>query len=183
MPTYQKTPVVHRNAAQHVPERQGWSLAVGHGAIRSCLRPQSALHPRATSLVVRVHMGARVERLVMLNIKSMAFDELVKVKAKIDLEIELRAAKERSRLIEAVAKLRKLTVMKATAVRVTRATRAHSLKGRKLPPLYRNPRIARRPGRDVASGHGGLLRPSKAARSWRRSRSSNRQLRTGRTGW
>jgi DNA-binding protein H-NS len=76
----------------------------------------------------------------MLNIKSMSFDALVKAKARIDAEIELRAAKERSRLIEAVAKLRKLTVMKVAAVRVTRATRAHSLKGRKLPPLYRNPK-------------------------------------------
>ncbi len=76
----------------------------------------------------------------MLNMKSMAFNELVKAKAKIDAEIELRAAKERSRLIEAVASLRKLTAMKSTAARATRASRAHSLKGRKLPPLYRNPK-------------------------------------------
>jgi DNA-binding protein H-NS len=85
-------------------------------------------------------MGARVERLVMLKIKSMAFSELVKVKAKIDAEMELRAAKERSRLIEAVAKLRKLAAKKSIVAPATRATRAHSLKGRKLPPLYRNPK-------------------------------------------
>jgi DNA-binding protein H-NS len=76
----------------------------------------------------------------MLKIKSMAFDELVKVKARIDAEIELRAAKERSRLIEAVAKLRKLTATRSIAAPLARAGRAHSLKGRKLPPLYRNPK-------------------------------------------
>lgn len=73
----------------------------------------------------------------MLNIKSMAFDDLVKAKARIDAEIELRAAKERSRLIEAVGELRRLSAMKATVVR---ATRPHALKGKKLPPLYRNPK-------------------------------------------
>jgi DNA-binding protein H-NS len=76
----------------------------------------------------------------MVQIKSMAFDDLVKMKAKIDAEIELRAAKERSRLIDAVAKLRRLTAMKSTAVRVVRTTGAHALKGRKLKPLYRNPK-------------------------------------------
>ena len=76
----------------------------------------------------------------MVQIKSMAFDDLVKMKAKIDTEIELRAAKERSRLIDAVAKLRRLTAMKSTAVRVVRTTGAHALKGRKLKPLYRNPK-------------------------------------------
>ena len=76
----------------------------------------------------------------MLNIKSMGFDDLVKAKAKIDAEIELRAAKERGRLIEAVGKLRRLAAMKASAARVSRATRSHALKGKKLPPLYRNPK-------------------------------------------
>ena len=77
------------------------------------------------------------ERSVMLKIKSMAFDELVKTKAKIDAEIELRAARERSRLIEAVGKLRKFSATNST---VSLRARPHSLKGKKLPPLYHNPK-------------------------------------------
>ena len=76
----------------------------------------------------------------MLNIKSMAFDDLVKAKARIDAEIELRAARERSRLMEAVGKLRRLAAMKSS---VGRVGRAHALKGKKLPPLYRNPKNRR----------------------------------------
>ena len=44
----------------------------------------------------------------MLKVKSMAFNELVKAKAKIEAELELRAAKERSRLIEAIGRLRRI---------------------------------------------------------------------------
>ena len=73
----------------------------------------------------------------MLKIKSMAFNELVKTKAKIDAEIELRGAKERARLIEAIGKLRRVPAMKSTA---GGSARPHALKGKKLPPLYRNPR-------------------------------------------
>ena len=41
----------------------------------------------------------------MLKVKSMAFDELLVAKRKIETEIELRSARDRSRLIEAVGKL------------------------------------------------------------------------------
>ena len=73
----------------------------------------------------------------MLKVKSMAFNELVKAKAKIEAELELRAAKERSSLIEAIGKLRRLSVTKSNGVG---AGRPHALKGKKLPPLYRNPK-------------------------------------------
>lgn len=73
----------------------------------------------------------------MLKVKSMAFNELVKAKAKIDAELELRAAKERSSLIEAIGRLRRLS---ATTSNGNGKGRPHALKGRKLPPLYRNPK-------------------------------------------
>ncbi len=73
----------------------------------------------------------------MLQVKSMAFNELVKAKAKIEAELELRAAKERSRLIDAIGRLRK---MSATQLNGTSTGRPHALKGKKLPPLYRNPK-------------------------------------------
>ena len=41
----------------------------------------------------------------MLEIKSLSFDELIKVKTKVEAEIELRDAKERARLIDAIATL------------------------------------------------------------------------------
>jgi DNA-binding protein H-NS len=73
----------------------------------------------------------------MLKVKSMAFNELVKAKAKIEAELELRAAKERSRLIDAIGRLRKLS---ATQMNGVGTGRPHALKGKKLPPLYRNPK-------------------------------------------
>ena len=71
----------------------------------------------------------------MLKVKSMAFNELVKAKAKIEAELELRAAKERSRLIDAIGRLRRLSATKSNG-----AGRPHALKGKKPPPLYRNPK-------------------------------------------
>ena len=73
----------------------------------------------------------------MLNVKSMTFDKLLTAKGKIDAEIELRSAKERSRLIEAIGELR--TISSATS-RTRLHARPHALKGRKLPALYRNPK-------------------------------------------
>ena len=70
----------------------------------------------------------------MLKIKSMPIDQLVKVKAKIDAEIELRAMRERSRLIEVIGKLQGTSAVKS------HVARGHSLRGKKLPPLYRNPK-------------------------------------------
>lgn len=69
----------------------------------------------------------------MMKIKSMPIDQLVVVKARIDAEIELRALKERSLLIEAIRALRKGPSSKLGL------GRALSLKGKKLEPLYRNP--------------------------------------------
>ena len=73
----------------------------------------------------------------MLKVKSMAFDELLRAKGKIETEIELRSAKERSRLIEAIGELRTGTAAHSSSAR---NARPHALKGKKLPPLYRNPK-------------------------------------------
>ena len=73
----------------------------------------------------------------MLNVKSMTFDKLVMAKGVIETEIELRSARERSRLIEAIGELRTVSAAKsATALHA----RPHALKGKKLPPRFRNPK-------------------------------------------
>src|SRR5918992_6230767 len=73
----------------------------------------------------------------MLKVKSMAFDELVVAKGKIETEIELRSARDRSRLIKAIGELRKAAALKSATVG---HARPHALKGKKLPPRYRNPK-------------------------------------------
>ena len=73
----------------------------------------------------------------MLKVKSMAFDELLVVKGKIEVEIELRSAKERSRLIEEIGKLRGVAAVRSAT---TLGARPHALKGKKLPARYRNPK-------------------------------------------
>jgi DNA-binding protein H-NS len=73
----------------------------------------------------------------MVNVKSMTFDKLLLAKGKIDAEIELRSARERSRLIEAIGALRIASAAKSAA---PLRTRPHALRGKKLPPLYRNPK-------------------------------------------
>ena len=73
----------------------------------------------------------------MLDVKSMTFDKLLMAKGKIETEIELRAAKERSRLIEAIGQLRTGAATQSSAAR---NARPHALKGKKLPPRYRNPK-------------------------------------------
>lgn len=70
----------------------------------------------------------------MLKVKSLSFNELIKVKAKVDAEVELRSARERARLIDAIKFFR------GSAKRKRVAARPHALKGRKLPALYRNPK-------------------------------------------
>jgi DNA-binding protein H-NS len=73
----------------------------------------------------------------MLKVKLMAFDELLVAKGKIETELELRSARDRSRLIEAIGELRGAAAVKSvTAIHV----RPHALKGKKLPPRYRNPK-------------------------------------------
>ena len=73
----------------------------------------------------------------MLNVKSMTFDRLVMAKGVIETEIELRSARERSRLIEAIGELRDVAAVKVASAR---HARPHALKGKKLPPRYRNPK-------------------------------------------
>ena len=73
----------------------------------------------------------------MLKVKSMAFDELLIAKGKIETEIELRSARERTRLIKAIGELRTGAAAQSSAAR---NARRHALKGKKLPPLYRNPK-------------------------------------------
>ena len=73
----------------------------------------------------------------MLKIKSMAFDKLLIAKGAIDAEIELRSARERSRLIEALGNLQTVSAGKSAP---SLNGRTHALKGRKLPPRYRNPK-------------------------------------------
>src|SRR4249919_2158550 len=73
----------------------------------------------------------------MLKVKSMTFDKLLMAKGKIDAEIELRSARERTRLIEAIGQLRTGSAARSAT---HRHARPHALKGRKLPPLYRNPK-------------------------------------------
>src|SRR5690349_13428254 len=76
----------------------------------------------------------------MLNVKSMSFDKLLTAKGKIGTEIELRSARERSRLIEAIGELRNSAV--TNSAKEIHA-RPHALKGKKLPPRYRNPKNRR----------------------------------------
>ena len=72
----------------------------------------------------------------MVNVKSMTLGKLLIAKGKIETEIELRSARERSRLIEAIGELQ----IASSARPAARYARPHALKGKKLPPRYRNPK-------------------------------------------
>ena len=110
----------------------------------------------------------------MLKVKSMAFDELLVAKGKIETEIELRSARERSRLIEAIGELRSVAAAKSATALMLGPMLS---KVRNFPRATAIPRTARKPGQDGAIGQGGSSRRLKAARSWRRSRSDRyRQL-------
>ena len=74
-----------------------------------------------------------------MKIKSMAFDDLVAMRAQLDAEIEIRISKQRMMLIEAIADLRGAVPGRAGS---ERRGKSHPLKGRELPPLYRNPKNA-----------------------------------------
>jgi DNA-binding protein H-NS len=73
----------------------------------------------------------------MVNVKSMTFDKLLITKGKIETEIELRSAEQRSQLLKAIGKLGRGTATKSD---VADHGRPHALKGRKLSPQYRNPK-------------------------------------------
>lgn len=72
-----------------------------------------------------------------MKIKSMAFNQLIMIRAQIQAEIETRIARQRIELIEAIGELRKTSPDKS---RSTRDGRSHPLKDQKLPPRYRNPK-------------------------------------------
>lgn len=60
---------------------------------------------------------------------------MITAKARINAEIELRVATERATLLEVMRGIRKLSSAREAGVGYQ-----HKLKGRKLPPLYRNPK-------------------------------------------
>src|SRR4029450_8119231 len=94
------------------------------GFLFSLIRPQSpiaSMRQFFSSLVWGG--GGALERSVMLKVKAMAFNELVKAKAKIEAELELRAAKERSSLIEAIGRLRRLSAAQAHGSRTSQDER------------------------------------------------------------
>lgn len=68
-----------------------------------------------------------------MKIGSMSFEDLVKTKARLEAEIEVRVANERRQLLSAMSRL--------NSAKAGRAGPALSspMKGKKLPPLYRNP--------------------------------------------
>jgi DNA-binding protein H-NS len=71
----------------------------------------------------------------MKALRLMTYVELIGAKAKIDIAIRKRDAKERRQLEKTIIAMRLLgkSSNKATS------TRGHALKGRKLKPKYRNP--------------------------------------------
>lgn len=69
----------------------------------------------------------------MKQIRSMSFEELVNTRAQIEAAIELHVARERQML------MRILEGNNLPAGRSARNKAAHPLKGKKLPPKYRNP--------------------------------------------
>lgn len=71
----------------------------------------------------------------MKNIQSMSFEELIRARADIETAIELHAAQERRELIAALKQIDFHRRLNDEDLRP-----AHALKGKKLPPLYRNPK-------------------------------------------
>lgn len=71
----------------------------------------------------------------MKDIQSMSFEELIRARASIEAAIELHAARERRELF---AILKQVDSHREANGKEFHA--AHALKGRKLPPLYRNPK-------------------------------------------
>lgn len=78
--------------------------------------------------------GCHRKRLFFVKqIRSMTFEELVYARAQIVAALELHHARERRALINI------LEGRKAPAVGSTRDAEVHPLKGKRLPPKYRNP--------------------------------------------
>ena len=73
----------------------------------------------------------------MKMIKSMTIDELIVKKAQIEAAIQRHVANERQLLMKAIDRI---SVKKSPKPGRKRTTHPNSLKGKKLPPLYRNPK-------------------------------------------
>lgn len=71
-----------------------------------------------------------------MKLKTLRFEELLAIKARVEAEIELRIAKERHELVLAIGRLGGISGR--VGIRA-KGSRAGALRGRKLPPLYRNP--------------------------------------------
>ncbi|TAJ84681.1 H-NS histone family protein [Reyranella sp.] len=71
----------------------------------------------------------------MKSIRSMSFEELVKTRAEIEAAIDLHLAQDRQNLMAA---LKEVGSQRSENGKQPRGS--HALKGRKLPPLYRNPK-------------------------------------------
>lgn len=72
-----------------------------------------------------------------MKLKSKSLDQLIVARAEIEAEIDMRIAKQRMQLIEAIGELRKTSSDKPG---LARGRKPHPLKGNKLPPRYRNPK-------------------------------------------
>lgn len=73
------------------------------------------------------------EDLLMKQIRSMSFEELVTIRAEVEAAIALHVARERKVLMEM------LETLGSTRGQASRGTGIHPLKGRKVLPKYRNP--------------------------------------------
>ena len=71
----------------------------------------------------------------MKQIRSMSFKELVKARGEIEAAIDMHVAQERQNLTRA---LQQIGLVQPSATARSKA-KVHALKGKKLPPLYRNP--------------------------------------------
>ena len=81
-----------------------------------------------TQLAPQTCKGATMKR-----IRTMSYEELLNTRAQIEVAIELHRAGERQALMN-ILQRGELPVTKTS-----RDTGAHPLKGKKLPPKYRNP--------------------------------------------
>lgn len=72
----------------------------------------------------------------MKSIRSMSFEELVKMRAEIETAIDLCLAQDRRNLMAAL----KEVGSRRSEGGKPQQRNGHALKGRKLPPLYRNPK-------------------------------------------
>lgn len=72
-----------------------------------------------------------------MKFETMKLDQLIAVRAQIEAEIDIRIARQRSQLIEAIGELHKTS---STVSSPARGRKPHPLKGNKLPPRYGNPK-------------------------------------------